>query len=351
MGSIELANANQIPRCSFLINRSIVKLSHAELDLCLLSVAYLSFPEFSVSTSQDQIHKDLLQGRYAFYEYAVTCWAFHITSWEPDEQTIREEKELIDELSETFEGFLAEHHRDVGTKASISKKMHDHLKPFQHCEYYDQLTEAVVFARKQTSVEPSRETDIKRLDFADVISVSRSSLETLVDSTNISPDKLAEVKIYYGPNLFKCPKVYCQHFFKGFGTKDGRDTHLKRHEEAYICTFEGCPVATFGCVSRKELERHLLESHGFVKEADGFPDLPDPNDEQTVMAPGQKHPAKHQCTRCPKRYTRLHNLRSHLQLHKDEHALRCKYCETPFRRLYDKLEHENTCLSKSFNAN
>src|SRR5689334_13672733 len=101
---------------SFLTKRNIIRPTHAELDLSLLSVAYLGFPEFSVSYTPEETRHALLQGRYGFYEYAVACWGFHLTSLgdltalgEADDE---EAKGLAMELKETLEPFLAEHYTE-----------------------------------------------------------------------------------------------------------------------------------------------------------------------------------------------------------------------------------------------
>ncbi|KAK3170070.1 hypothetical protein OEA41_009455 [Lepraria neglecta] len=70
--------------------------------------------------------------------------------------------------------------------------------------------------------------------------------------------------------------------------------------------------------------------------------LPDPNrpassdDKKRV----QKHPATFQCSFCPKKYTRLYNLRSHVRTHTEERPFVCSFCGKAFARQHDRKRHE-----------
>jgi len=71
-------------------------------------------------------------------------------------------------------------------------------------------------------------------------------------------------------------------------------------------------------------------------------ELADPS-RPTASGPGtrvQKHPATFQCTKCPKRFTRAYNLRSHLRTHTDERPFVCSVCGKAFARQHDRKRHE-----------
>lgn len=53
-----------------------------------------------------------------------------------------------------------------------------------------------------------------------------------------------------------------------------------------------------------------------------------------------KHPAKFQCTHCPKRFTRAYILRSHLHSHSEERPFVCAKCGTGFVLRRDLKRHE-----------
>ncbi|KAK1763846.1 hypothetical protein QBC33DRAFT_548737 [Phialemonium atrogriseum] len=49
----------------------------------------------------------------------------------------------------------------------------------------------------------------------------------------------------------------------------------------------------------------MLESHGVSSDGKDFLDVPNPN-----LGPAKKHPGTFQCTLCPMRFIRTHNLPS-----------------------------------------
>lgn len=54
----------------------------------------------------------------------------------------------------------------------------------------------------------------------------------------------------------------------------------------------------------------------------------------------RRPPVTFQCARCPKRFMRAYNLRSHLRIHTDERPFVCTVCGKGFARQYDLKRHE-----------
>lgn len=55
---------------------------------------------------------------------------------------------------------------------------------------------------------------------------------------------------------------------------------------------------------------------------------------------GQKHRGNFKCTLCPKRFTRVQNLRSHHLTHTGERRFKCTVCDKSFARGHDLSRHE-----------
>lgn len=311
----------------------MIQASHVELELCLLSLAYLNFPDFCTTVTPQSTRSALLAGRYSFYEYAVACWVPHLMSWLSTENP---DNSSIAELQETIDQFLDQHFSESWPKSTISKAMHDKLHLLHRMENYDSLAQTVVWSRKQLLIEKCDSEEPNLLNFPAITSHLRSTLESM-SMEALTPESKAALELYYGKKWFKCPKIYCRHFYDGFQSRENRDQHVRRHERAYTCTFDGCPTATFGCLTRNDLSKHMLEAHGIISEETDFPDVSDPNPPPMNM---QKHPATFQCTLCPKRFTRAHNLRSHLRTHTDERPFVCIVCGKAFPRRHDQKTHE-----------
>lgn len=304
--------------------------SQVDFELCQLSISYLIFPDFGTEFDQFSMDQSVLSGRCAFYEYAVTCWHLHLMSWLSYDK--KKETEL-DELKETLVPFLELHFVNEGSLNTISSAIHGKLKSLKNFEHYDSLTQAVIWGRKQLMVGSSNE---QLFDFTIITSNIRTSLERIVQQ-GLTVDRKATLESYYGPHWFKCPRMFCRHYFDGFTSQSSRDHHVSRHDRAYICTFDGCPTAIFGCVTRKDLETHLLESHGVLPELadnDEFPRIARPKPESQMT---EKHMFR--CGSCPKRFTRKFNLRQHERTHTNERPFVCPVCNLTFVRRHDQLTH------------
>ena len=74
---------------------------------------------------------------------------------------------------------------------------------------------------------------------------------------------------YYGSNLFRCPKPWCDFYAEGFPTEDERDKHLDRHELPFFCTVQDCFGMRIGFESESTLSQHNKKYH-----SDGEEEVP-----------------------------------------------------------------------------
>jgi uncharacterized Zn-finger protein len=78
----------------------------------------------------------------------------------------------------------------------------------------------------------------------------------------------------------------------------------------------------------------MFDHHG-IKADDNQVEFPD-----TERGGGMQRPSSFQCNLCPKKFTRAHNLRSHLRTHSDERPFVCTVCGKGFARQHDRKRHE-----------
>lgn len=309
-------------------NKGTIVESQVDLELCLLSLSYLVFPDFGTEADESALDRSVLSGRCSFYDYAVSCWHLHLVSWLSHDD--HKEPDLV-ELEERLGAFLDQHFVGDGAIAKIHAETHKKLKRLEQFEQYESLAQAVVWCKKQLLVD---NTPGNILDFPSITDNIRFSLERIAQSA-LAADQIA-LEAYYGPGWFKCPKMYCRHFFDGFTSKSSRDKHVERHERPHVCTFERCHMATFGLKSSKELEEHMLKDHGILPSLAGkdeFPKVSKPVSE--AKAAGYKF----QCSRCSRRFTRKFTLRAHERTHTDERPFVCPVCNLSFVRRHDQQEH------------
>ncbi|KAI6553144.1 hypothetical protein MCOR04_010777 [Pyricularia oryzae] len=320
---------------TFLMSHSAFDPARIELDLCLCSMAYLNFPGMDPHRDDQELSNSLLAGGYAFYEYAVASWVWHLTAWL---QGGNYGEDDMTDLEEVATSFLDQHHRQNAPKFPISTGMHMLLKPIAHFQSFESLAQAIVWSRKQFTIsEANNDHNNSVLDFPDITSNIRRVLERI--RAQASMEKL---ELYYGKNLFKCSKLYCPHFYDGFASQAQRDAHHDRHNQTFVCSEAGCHRQTFAFVSNRELELHMMEEHG--KSMIDFPDVSDPNEEQARVNDRRKHFAIFQCSICPRRFTRKYNLRSHLRTHTNDRPFVCTACGKAFSRQNDRNVHERIHL-------
>ncbi|KAK8879910.1 hypothetical protein PGQ11_001204 [Apiospora arundinis] len=316
----------------FLKNSNTFQVSEAEKDLTLISIAYLCIEPIEREVDEAVLETALLAGSYGFLEYASVCWVPHLLSWLQDGPA----DEDIPILAESLEVLLDSHFLEQEHNIQVPHKVMRTLGPLEDLDIHTSIMQAVVWTRKQIMGSHSSLEAEDRLDFPQIISRFRSSLEMYLFLSGQDTAR-ASLATFYGNNWFKCPRMSCRYFHHGFASRDLRDQHVARHDRAYLCTFEGCLTATLGCATRAELQRHMLESHGIVGEEDSFPSMSNPD-----TKPKATGPAKFHCSQCSKTFTRSANLQGHQRSHRNERPFACEVCGMTFVRQHDKKRHEET---------
>jgi hypothetical protein len=314
-----------------------------DFSLSLLSLAYLAFPEVDKGRSDDDIAADLGSGIHAFYDYASACWAMHLQAGIPNVG----EGDKLGLLLETLEPFIKLHWSSTPKSLKVSAKAHASLSPVKveaSSEFYDSISQAVEWSRKQLGprcVGPSQD---EALDLWQVTEKIRSVLEAM-HSRSLPETEAQKLRQFYGSNWFKCPRISCHYYHQGFSTANKRKHHVDRHERPFLCVFDGCQMKLFGCLTEDELKKHVLDWHG-IDAFDGkeYPAPPKPQTPSTA-----KNPATFQCLLCPNKwFTRKANLDSHLRTHNNIKTYPCGVCGETFTRKSDCDRHEKGHGDKKF---
>ncbi|KAI2470710.1 hypothetical protein F4781DRAFT_421113 [Annulohypoxylon bovei var. microspora] len=321
----------------FLLREKIVNPAEVDRELCSLSIAYLCFPSMDPELESQAVQSYLLAGSYSFYEYAVACWVPHLLAWLPQAKS-----EEVQDLSGSLETLLDLHYLEPAEYKTASKSIGNKLNKLESLDIYDSLAQCIVWTRKLLMADKVDGPD-NLMDFQKITAMIRLTLEQ-ISLSNLPTESKERLDKYYGTERFKCPQVYCQHFYRGFQKLDDRKAHIDRHDRPYICTVDSCTMATFGCVSKTDLEKHMLNAHGmYINDAENFPDPSDPSEQHIPNSPG-----KFACTHCDKAFPQRHILKNHLRAHRDRRRFDCNVCGKSFFRKYDKDRHERLHGEKKF---
>jgi hypothetical protein len=319
----------------FLIEEGYVDPALVERRLALQCLRYLSSLGFRSHLQEEIIIKYILDGYYAFMDYAVVYWAKHL---EAAIAVLTHENENVrEEFIDLIGIFLEVHWCGTDQTTTVPERVKTRFEQFSKEEFFENLTTAVAVASKNGRVFGNRSTHPEVLQLTEIVQSVRSQLERQSEAEGCNIMELqTKLKEFYGPNWFKCPRVNCAHFYLGFQKADERREHLYRHERYYLCKVEGCHLAIIGCTTERELQKHVKENHA-VKESSDDEEFPP---QQLAKPTNDKTNQRVQCVQCGKRFAQKYNLKAHLMTHTEEKPYQCSECSEVFRRFADRVRHE-----------
>ena len=256
---------------------------HGHLQLTTLSLCYLSLPHFAPSLLPENIRTYIVQGWYAFSDYAIAHWLDHLEDTMAAIRT-RTEKDATLELSalaREIGPFLQLQFPDTDettVPASFNKRFNS-FEPFQSYDFVSHLSQAAyAWSRGLSKLDKNRSENsaARPMGLETIISLLRGGLDSLAQSGM----ELKGLHRYHGQNLFKCTSAHCRFFYEGFETNKGKISHQNKHQNAYSCTFDGCPRSVLGFPSSRALAAHVHTAHDAREpirtESPSFPVIEDP---------------------------------------------------------------------------
>ncbi|KAK0669911.1 hypothetical protein QBC41DRAFT_318787 [Cercophora samala] len=378
-GTVELVH---LTAKLFLISEKHVNPARGDLQLASLCLSYLNFPIFTDDLEPKEQDSLIVDGSYAFMDYAIIYWVRHL---EASSACLDREDTDTRDISDTLEDFIELHYTTPATRFPVSQGNATRLSCFGDLECHDRLQQAVISTRKQLTFYGEIDKAEIALDLVDIVEKVRAGFERLLIGAQNGDGIESKMEKHYGSNLFKCPRLSCKFFANGFATAEQRNQHLGKHQRPFRCTVEGCLSGTTGMTSEKELQKHMKETHVGHQSEDEFPDdyevarslQPPPSNTGAsdvpelqeftvpevapVQAQEQDEPAsrdaanakeqfqprlvhikqkqEHRCQFCDKVFTRKFNLDSHLVTHSEDRPWKCHACSKSFARESDLSRH------------
>lgn len=306
---------------------------------------YLTFPCFRRKISPQEVKRCARQGFYAFQDYAVSQWFYHIRDVVHisaqgliDEQKSQTFANALDDFTNRYEESIDDMDSPPSSDASessridareVTKKASEECEHLKRSPFHPMLLNLWIHILKhqRKNTDDRNKPTLKEME--KTLLENRAVVEKLAEEADTVEEREA-LNEYYGRNLYKCPRTLCGLFYEGFDDAKKRKRHIDRHNRPFECTIPGCTMAEVGFISGKDLERHKKNYHS---EVSSFPTLSKKSSE-----------ARFDCKICDKKFTRKINLDGHTRSHYGDRPFACQTCGKRFTRVNDLRRHEKLHL-------
>lgn len=305
-----------------------------ECDLAVICISYLSSPWFDKAIEENAINNYAKQGYYSFQDYALTKWDHHLKAFVETGAAFLNEDTNIERyhrISNVLSTFAQKYKDDIFMPPNEERdsRVAQECSMFEGYGFYQDLVLIWkhLHARRGDDHKQRNKVNIGTLESA--LRENRKQLEKVAMSNMIDSDATT-FKERYGKYPFKCDRLLCDWFYRGFEDADGRDNHLKRHDRPYRCPVPDCSIVEFGFSTNKDREKHIRAYHPDDAAVSGFVQLPRELIED----------ARFDCEICGNLFTRKANRDAHVRSHYGERPHECPTCGRAFTRANDLRRHE-----------
>jgi hypothetical protein len=316
---------------SYLIQSKTVDEGDEEKQMSLLCLNYLSFDSLNPDVTAGTLKKHLMDGDYAFLEYASLHWNHHLESaikfLKPDG---------LLQLSVALNDFFDFYGPESSTFADKDKKEYEKARKdyVQRCEALQTSECHQSLVSLLSHAKASRLVN-EQLDALGPPGITIRNVRLILEEFT-SPQALdvlgmQKLKEYFGNKWHKCPHHACYYFHEGFTKESSLLQHTNKHDQPFCCTEAGCTRMYIGWSTEKELKSHMSRYH------------PDPDAFAWKFPPVTKVPSVFKCDQCSKQFSRAnilstHRLRVHEREEKRDHI--CEHCGKGFVRNYELVRHK-----------
>ncbi|KAI1757159.1 hypothetical protein F4782DRAFT_537465 [Xylaria castorea] len=296
----------------YIVETEHLDMKSIECEFTTQCLRYLSSPCFQKDLSEDQREQRTLQGYYSFADYALPKWGYHVDALikaGPNLPT-----DCLLNLSQALTEFEGLYRDELPIPADAEERVsraREECRAFVDHDFYEALVTIWTHFSHQQAAHFKERNKVSLPSLKTSLEQSRAMLESLS-----SQQELEEL---YGECLFKCDRLTCAYFYEGFGTKEARDNHLRRHDGPYLSV-----------QFKSDREKHIRMYHPDETSGSTFVQLPRELVED----------ARFPCPDCKRTFTRKANRDAHVRSHYDERPFVCDVCPNKaFVRSNDLRRH------------
>ena len=275
----------------------------------------------------------LLDGQFAFQDYAVAKWFYHLNAWAGSGEVFLSEAEnqtqQLDDILVAMDDFMNRYDQ-VDWEKGLVGDCKSNCSVFERHRLYDHLVQLTshIYTFQQKGFEARHKISIQSLETA---LLRNRKIQEEFPTTKPAPttdEKAAYSRYYDGERPFKCTRITCRYFSEGFKDKSLRQKHVNVHDRPYQCEVLYC-VGAEGFANQRDLEKHKRAFH---------PDMSDLAD--VFIAANPNRATNHACSICGQTFTRNFARKNHELSHLGEKPHECAECGRAFTRRSDLKRHQ-----------
>ncbi|KAJ4393682.1 hypothetical protein N0V93_002897 [Gnomoniopsis smithogilvyi] len=224
----------------FLLRRHYVNLSLEHAKAATFCLQYLTSKPFLLGTDHASVVQQARKGYFGFQDYAVQHGLKHLEKYFMLE-TKDDSQETNRQIWESARDYLSEYSSPVPTN----------MFELSHGDIVNFIQELPLDDRERAN---NFSITYRTLDIRRHIEAIRNQ--------DLSPEYMETFENIYGHKaVYKCPKVWCDHFTAGFGNEQDRTRHVRCHERPFRCPEAHCFAFKFGFDTRIKLNEHISKHH------------------------------------------------------------------------------------------
>jgi hypothetical protein len=294
---------------------------------------YLTFDCFDATIAEDEMQKFLMEGYYAFLDYATLHWNHHLET--AVHFLLPDDLAHSGDLGIAINDFFEMYHPGQMDQNESQKEYVQRCKTIEAGDCYESIVLLLSHAKASRLSE-------EKLEALGTLGITIARVRAILEELHLSTigqvpgsTTAQNAKDFYGDHWYKCSRHVCYYFHEGFSDERGLLQHTNRHEKPFCCTEIGCTRMYIGWSTEKELKKHMSQYH------------PDPEAFAWKFPHVKKPPTMFHCKLCTKQFTRANSLNTHhLREHGKERPFTCNTCGKGFVRKYECDRHATTHTSK-----
>jgi hypothetical protein len=281
---------------SYLVENGVINVCHEELKIASLCMGYLALPGFEGILADSSVEDLLKIGYYAFVDYAACYWTSHLRAG----IAYGVPEQCTGKFMHHLQRFIDSRYRPGDESIQIpvpTRILLNCLQVFE-CDRFEDFLRAFVATERQVEAYGEGAASNDALDIPNIISRIRTILEDAAVRESWDEVDRKLFTFFYGKAIYKCPRMSCSYFHRGFTSATERETHNQKHTLPYSCCYPGCLRVAVGFSSPNELQRHISQVHEIGQS------------KERKFPLKQKRPIL-QCGICQRSFTKPGQLRTH----------------------------------------